>query len=178
MLMRTLKLSVLLVVGSLLAACSSNEPVAEQTEAAPVTDNSAASSTIGQADQGGVSRGNPLDDPESLLFTKIVYFEYDRAEVRPEDRAIVEAHGSYLAANPGATVTLEGHADERGSREYNIALGERRANSVLQLMTLLGAGDAQIRTVSYGEEQPAMEGHDEEAWFQNRRVEIVYRSAQ
>ena len=85
---------------------------------------------------------------------------------------MVEAHGRYLADNANASVTLEGHADERGSREYNIALGERRANAVRQLMTLIGANGAQIRVVSYGEERPAVDGHDESAWTQNRRVEI------
>jgi len=81
----------------------------------------------------------------------------------------------YLSERPGALVTLEGHADERGSREYNIALGEQRANAVRRLMSLLGAAGSQIRTISYGEERPAADGHDESAWGLNRRVEIIYR---
>ena len=88
----------------------------------------------------------------------------------------MEAHAHYLAANAGATVTLEGHADERGSREYNIGLGERRAVGVRQLMSLLGASGSQIRTVSYGEERPAVDGHSESIWSANRRVEIIYRT--
>ena len=90
-------------------------------------------------------------------------------------RGTIEAHSRYLAEHPGALITLEGHADERGSREYNIALGERRAHAVRQLMTLLGATNPQIRTISYGEERPAAVGHDESTWQLNRRVEIIYR---
>lgn len=118
--------------------------------------------------------GDPLDDPESPLATRVVYFELDSSEIRDEDRAIVEAHAGYLAAHPQARVRLEGHADERGSREYNIALGERRANAVHQLMGLFGVGDEQLTTISYGEERPAASGHDESAWQRNRRVELEY----
>lgn len=115
-----------------------------------------------------------LNDPDSPLSTRIIYFEYDSSQVQPEYRSVVEAHAAFLAEHPDQSVTLEGHADERGSREYNLALGERRAESVKQQMTLLGASSSQIRTVSYGEERPAVDGHDEYAWSQNRRVEILY----
>lgn len=125
---------------------------------------------------GSAFRGHPLDDPQSPLATRVIYFDFDRAEVRAEFRPVVEAHAAYLAGNPGAQVTLEGHTDERGTREYNLGLGERRALAVQRLLTLLGAGGDQLRTVSYGEEQPAADGHDETAWQQNRRVEIVYLS--
>ena len=91
-----------------------------------------------------------------------------------EDRPIIEAHAGYLAAHPNARVILEGHTDERGSREYNLALGERRSIAVRQMMTVLGVSPDQIQVVSYGEEKPAAEGHDEEAWRLNRRVEITY----
>lgn len=115
-----------------------------------------------------------LNDPNSPLSTRIIYFEYDSSDVQPEYRSVVEAHAAFLAANPDQSVTLEGHADERGSREYNLALGERRAESIKQQMTLLGASSNQIRNVSYGEERPAVDGHDDYAWSQNRRVEILY----
>lgn len=115
-----------------------------------------------------------LNDPNSPLSTRIIYFEYDSSEVQPEYRSVVEAHAAFLANHPDQSVTLEGHADERGSREYNLALGERRAESIKQQMTLLGASSSQIRTVSYGEERPAVDGHDDYAWSQNRRVEILY----
>ena len=95
--------------------------------------------------------------------------------MQESERGAIEAHARYLSEHSGAQITLEGHADERGSREYNVALGERRAVAVRQLMTLLGANASQIRTVSYGEERPAAAGHDESAWRLNRRVEIVYR---
>lgn len=119
-------------------------------------------------------QGHPLDDPASPLSQRVVYFDFDSSEIKPEDREIVEAHAQYLVDHPNATVVLEGHTDERGSREYNIALGERRAKAVRRFVGLLGASDMQIRTVSYGEERPAELGHDESAWQLNRRVEIDY----
>lgn len=121
------------------------------------------------------TQGHPLDDSSSPLGTRTIYFEFDSSDVPESERATIEAHARYLSEHAGALLTLEGHADERGSREYNIALGERRADAVRQLMTLLGATDPQIRAISYGEERPASDGHDESAWRLNRRVEIVYR---
>jgi peptidoglycan-associated lipoprotein len=112
--------------------------------------------------------------PGSPLSKRVVYFDFDRSDVREEDRPVVEAHAAYLAANPGTPVILEGHADERGSREYNLALGERRAISVRQLMAVLGVSNDQVQVVSFGEEKPANEGHDESAWTLNRRVELTY----
>lgn len=125
-----------------------------------------------EGDRAGMSA---LDDPDSPLAKRIIYFEYDSSDIRPEYRTTVEAHAAFLAANQSVVVTLEGHADERGSREYNLALGERRAESVRRQMSLLGASAAQFRVVSYGEERPAVDGHDDYAWSQNRRVEIIYR---
>jgi peptidoglycan-associated lipoprotein len=148
-------------------------PVVEDRTTAPGAEGATGAETRGMRG-GGAFQGHPLDDPQSPLATRVIYFDFDRAEVREEFRPVVEAHAGYLADNPGAQVTLEGHTDERGSREYNLGLGERRAQSVERLLTLLGAGGDQVRTVSYGEEQPAAEGHDEAAWSQNRRVEIIY----
>lgn len=111
---------------------------------------------------------------QALLNTLTVYFSYDASEVAGEFRDVVIAHGEYLAANPDVTVTIEGHCDERGSREYNIALGERRANSVKDLLVAQGSDERQIVTISYGEERPAMEGSTEQAWAKNRRVEFLY----
>ena len=105
---------------------------------------------------------------------RVVYFDYDRAELRPEFLDIVASHGRWLAQNPQARVRLEGHTDERGSREYNIALGERRAKTVSRMLQLQGVSSAQLRTVSYGEELPVDEGHDPEAWSLNRRVNVIY----
>jgi len=134
-------------------------------------DTGAEARGTGDSEQGGRSA---LDDPNSPLAVRVIYFEYDSSEVLPQYRNVVEAHAAYLAGNPNTVITLEGHADERGSREYNLALGERRAYGVKSQMTLLGAKDNQIRTVSYGEERPALEDHDEGAWSKNRRVEILY----
>ncbi|MCP4041007.1 MAG: peptidoglycan-associated lipoprotein Pal [Gammaproteobacteria bacterium] len=125
-------------------------------------------------EEGTGFRGHPLDDPDSPLAKRVIYFDFDRSTVRADFRAVVEAHASYLAEQRGANVTLEGHADERGSREYNMGLGEQRANAVKRLMTMFGVDGGQIESVSYGEERPAEEGHDESAWQYNRRVEIIY----
>jgi peptidoglycan-associated lipoprotein len=131
--------------------------------------------TQGMADEEAF-QGHPLDDPSSPLSQRTIYFAFDSSHIEEENRSIIDAHAQWLADHPGAGVTLEGHADERGTREYNIALGERRANAVRQLLALTGASGGQINTISYGEERPAVEGHDESAWRFNRRVEVVYRN--
>ncbi|MGE0810561.1 MAG: peptidoglycan-associated lipoprotein Pal [Immundisolibacter sp.] len=127
----------------------------------------------GAGSGSGFAAGS-LDDPSSPLSQRKIYFGLDRYDVSDEYRALVEAHAGYLRSSPSAAVTLEGHTDERGSREYNIALGERRSNAVRDLLVALGASATQITTVSYGEEKPASDCHDESCWSQNRRVEIVY----
>ncbi len=106
--------------------------------------------------------------------TLVIYFDYDRSAIREEYGAILQAHGAWLAANPGGRLRLAGHADERGTPEYNLALGSRRAYAVAQALTALGAGDGQWSTVSFGEEQPAEDGAHEGAWSKNRRVELIY----
>lgn len=118
--------------------------------------------------------GNPLDDPNSLLAKRVIYFDFDKSDIKGDFRDVIQAHAEYLANNSDVSVTLEGHADERGTREYNIALGERRANAVKSMLTLQGAAASQIRVVSYGEERPAALGHDEDAWALNRRAEFIY----
>jgi peptidoglycan-associated lipoprotein len=130
--------------------------------------------TEGGIGQGGEFGESALAGPKASLKNRTIYFDYDRDEVKSEFREIVAAHGRYLAANPNARVRLEGHADERGSREYNIGLGDRRAQAVKQALLLQGAGASQNSTVSYGEERPALTGSDEESWALNRRVELVY----
>ncbi|MCG5515910.1 MULTISPECIES: peptidoglycan-associated lipoprotein Pal [unclassified Ectothiorhodospira] len=115
-----------------------------------------------------------LDDPDSPLSTRVIYFEFDRDTVRSEFVDVIAAHGDYLSRHSEARVRLEGHTDERGTREYNLSLGERRAQSVRRMLMLQGARDEQIQVVSYGEEMPAELGSNEEAWEQNRRVEIVH----
>ncbi len=132
---------------------------------------------LNNRDRGGVDGAQPFrEDPlPDLLGDLVVYFEYDLSDIRSEFNAMLAAHGRYLANNPSANIRLEGHADERGSREYNIGLGERRAQAVRRVLLLQGASGTQISTVSYGEERPAILGSDEEAWKLNRRVELVYQ---
>lgn len=115
-----------------------------------------------------------LDNPESLLSKRIVLFDFDRSEIRAEYRELVAAHARFAAANPSARVTLEGHADERGSREYNLGLGERRGNAVSGAMSAQGARGNQINVVSYGEERGVCSDSTESCWQRNRRAEIVY----
>ena len=140
---------------------------------ASIEDRGSSASTSG-ASQGGVWTGNPLDNPNSLLSTKTIYFEFDRSEIRSEFIDVLRAHAAYLNTNRSASVRVEGHADERGSREYNIGLGERRANSVRDFLEAEGVSDSQINTISYGEERPASLGHDEISWAENRRAVLVY----
>lgn len=126
------------------------------------------------ANAQGQFSGDELNDPSSPLSQRSIYFDYDSSEIPAEYRPVIEAHAKYLAGHTDTLVTLEGNTDERGSREYNLALGEGRAESVKRMMVLLGASAGQIRIVSYGEERPVADGHDEDAWRLNRRVDIVY----
>ena len=180
----TTRLLLVLGLSAMLFGCSSDQIKEEQEVEvedystsggvdAGSEENGSGAQAYGTDDASG-SFFSELDDPASQLSVRIIYFEYDSSDVKAEYRPVVEAHARYLSQNPGTTITLEGHADERGSREYNLALGERRAQSVKQQMLLLGAMADQIRLVSYGEERPAIDGHDEYSWQQNRRVEILY----
>jgi len=117
---------------------------------------------------------NPLRDPNNILSKRSVYFDYDSFVVKDEYRPLVEAHARYLQQNRSARATVQGNTDERGSREYNIALGQKRADSVKRMMTLLGATESQIETVSFGKEKPKNPGHDESAYAENRRDDILY----
>ncbi len=123
------------------------------------------------SDMDAISR---LQQTEGALANRTIYFEFDSAKLTSESIQILETHGSFVAGNGEVSVRLEGHADERGSREYNIALGDRRAQSVRRVLLFQGASADQVETVSYGEEEPAMQGHTEEAWAKNRRVELIY----
>ena len=132
-------------------------------------------STSSQNGGGGITE-TPLEaEQRRLMGQLVVYFDYDTADILPEFNALLAAHGQNLARNPNTQLRLEGHADERGSREYNIGLGERRAQAVRRVLMLQGAAGTQLTTVSYGEERPAQTGSDDEAWRLNRRVELVYR---
>jgi len=123
---------------------------------------------------GGDYKVTDLNDSSSVLSRRVIYFAYDQSTIEPEYFEILNAHSELLASNPNLTIRLEGHADERGSREYNVALSERRAQAVKQFMDLKGVGSKQSQTVAYGEELPVDPGHNEAAWSKNRRVEIKY----
>ena len=163
---------VLLIVGFLgLAACSSStlpDPDRDDTAGSDSSVN-----TGGYDDSYDEMEGLPDDSDIGELAT-IIFFDFDSSEVRAEDTDTVAAHAVVMSGNMRVKVRLEGHADERGSREYNIGLGERRAQAVRRLLLLQGVSAGQISTVSFGEERPRATGSTESAWAQNRRVEITY----
>jgi peptidoglycan-associated lipoprotein len=160
-----------------LAGCGP-KPVKPGAGAATPGENTAAqsegASAAGAAAGASASQEETAGPQAGLLATRVVYFDFDSAVIQGQGVDVVAAHAKYLATHPEARVRLEGNTDERGSREYNIGLGDRRAQSVRRAMLLQGVAEGQITTVSYGEERPADPGHDEAAWAKNRRVEIVY----
>jgi peptidoglycan-associated lipoprotein len=115
-----------------------------------------------------------LNDPASILAKRSIYYAFDKDAVPAEDKAMLQAHGKYLSEHTARKVEVAGYADERGSNEYNLALGQRRADGVAKLLKLSGAGAAQVKTTSFGEEKPKAAGHDEAAWAQNRRSDLNY----
>ena len=139
----------------------------EQTEALPGSGNG----VVG-VDAAGAAE---LKDPNNILSKRIVYFDFDKSNIKPEFQALIAAHAAFLKKYPNARVVLQGNTDERGSPEYNMALGQRRADAVKQALEVLGVNDNQIETISFGEEKPAALGHDEAAWKLNRRTVIVYQ---
>ncbi len=169
-------------VMALIAGCkSTEEKPAPVEEGAPTATAPAGGATTSGAPAGGVSgtSGGPysaaaLRDPNNILSKRSIYFDFDEFVIKDQYRPIIEAHAKYLQANRGARATLQGHTDERGTREYNIALGQKRADAVKKMMVLLGAQEIQIETVSFGKEKPRREGHDETSWTENRRVDIVH----
>jgi len=148
-------------------------PVEERTPSTSST-TTTGSSAGGVSGSATASTTNPLKDPRSILSKRSVYFDFDRYEVKDEFKPLVEAHAKYLSGNKSARMTVQGNCDERGSREYNIALGQRRADQVKRMMALYGATDNQVETVSFGKEKPRNPGHDEGAWAENRRDDMVY----
>jgi peptidoglycan-associated lipoprotein len=169
-------LLILLTAATLtLTACNRGNTVPDDAGATDANGADAGLSTDRQGDGGSITE-TPLEAEQRRLMQQlVVYFDYDEAEILPEFNALLQAHGQFLARSPNTQLRLEGHTDERGSREYNIGLGERRAQAVRRVLTLQGAAGTQLTTVSYGEERPAQSGSDDEAWRLNRRVELVYR---
>ncbi|WP_018867503.1 MULTISPECIES: peptidoglycan-associated lipoprotein Pal [unclassified Thioalkalivibrio] len=177
------RLTLAAVVIAALSACATPTRDAEDAERAAERERAAEQERAEReaAEARGIGRDREfdaaaLDDPDSPLAERLVYFDFDRDEVKSEFMPMLEAHAAYLAENPGARMRLEGHTDERGTREYNLALGERRAQSVRRVLNLNGASDDQLEVISYGEEMPVAFQQNEEAWAKNRRVELVYES--
>lgn len=185
---RTVLVWIAVLMTALTSACSNHKarptPNASANTAVPADQ----SGTTGAADQNAANAANAANTAAvangsapgvegpvgGLLDTKTIYFEFDSSQIKSDYNPILAAHAKYLSSNPSVRVRLEGNTDERGTREYNIGLGERRAQAVRQALMLQGVADAQITTVSYGEERPAVTGHAEAAWSKNRRVDIVY----
>ncbi len=164
-----------------LAGCSSVD--LEDPKPAPIVDATASTGTKTGPDPRAVApvdaqagRGlDPLNDPNNPLSKRSVFFDFDSFVVKSEYQPVVQTHGQYLGTNKQRRVTVEGHTDERGGREYNLALGQKRAEAVKQRLMLLGVTDTQIETVSFGEEKPRGSGASEDAWAQNRRADLNYR---
>jgi len=174
--MRTL---LVLLMSVWLAACAgrSGTTVDDEIFDSMPGDSGAVSRGVGDGTlgQGSEFGGEGVPGPRGgVLDSRVIYFDFDRSEIRPEYSEMLQAHGRYLASNRNARLRLEGHTDERGTREYNIGLGERRAQAVRRVLTLQGVDSGQLITVSYGEERPAVIGSDEEAHALNRRVELIY----
>ena len=170
--MSYLKLITVGLVAVLLAGCPAS-PSVPDPEPTDTTYGESGASTDGMGD-GGMGDGEYLDDPSAGELQMVIYFDFDSSEVRPQDRDLVSRHAVLMSNNTRVNVRLEGHADERGSREYNIGLGERRSVSVKSILLVHGAAESQLVPVSFGEERPADLGGDETAWQLNRRVELVY----
>jgi peptidoglycan-associated lipoprotein len=167
------KLLILALVAITLAGCGNKDTIPDPDANEPVagqdTEDTGYDDGDGFPDGEEVPYGTMVDD-----LATVIYFDYDSSELRAEDTEIVANHAQQLGNNAGMSVRLEGHGDERGSREYNIGLGERRAQTVRRLLLIQGASASQVSTVSFGEERPAVEGSSEAAYSQNRRVEITY----
>ena len=177
------KLLIIVAVAGLLGACRGDvkEEGAPVTEAKPEMVKPPAKVTpppvaVVKPVESKPIAANPLKDPGNILSKRSVYFDFDSSSVKDEFKPLVTAHARYLTDNRGRRIVIQGNTDERGSREYNLALGQRRSDSVKKMMLLLGVQDGQIETVSFGEEKPRATGSDEGSFAENRRSDIVYDS--
>jgi peptidoglycan-associated lipoprotein len=153
------------------AGVEDRQPTAAGAQAQPVKPGQVSSVDL----TGKTPAKSPLTDPNNILSRRSIYYDYDSYDVKDQYKDLVEAHAKYLRDNPGRKMLIQGNTDERGSREYNVSLGQRRSDSVKKMLLLLGAKEDQIESVSLGEEKPKAEGHDEQAWAQNRRSDILYQ---
>jgi peptidoglycan-associated lipoprotein len=162
------------VLAALAVGCST-QPASDSTST-PAQSSGAAQQPV-QGQTGQSSLGNAPDPVrrQGMLANRSIYYDFDRYEIKPESRALIEAHARYLRENPNVKVRIEGNADERGSAEYNLALGQQRSGGVQKVMSLLGVPEGRIEAISLGKEKPKAAGHDETSWSENRRSDIVYR---
>ncbi|MBC3906660.1 MULTISPECIES: peptidoglycan-associated lipoprotein Pal [Undibacterium] len=157
----------------LMTACASKVPLEDKK----IEDNSTNKGTTTQTDTNTVKQVTAVVDPltQGALAKRSIYFDYDSYAVKDEFKPVVEAHAKYLVANKNRNILIQGNTDERGGREYNLALGQKRAEAVRKSLTLLGVSDAQIEAVSLGKEKPKATGSDEASWAENRRSDILYK---
>jgi peptidoglycan-associated lipoprotein len=168
----------LLLLASLLAACASTSKPTETPSTTPPSDAQTAPATPPKSAAELEAEAKHSEDQVKrmqLLTEEVIYFDFDSATISPHARSVIEAHSQYVLENPDVSLEIAGHCDERGTREYNLALGERRAQAVQKLMLAFGVSGKQTKVVSFGEEKPIDPAHDEGAWKKNRRVELVYK---
>ncbi|WP_034412058.1 peptidoglycan-associated lipoprotein Pal [Derxia gummosa] len=166
-----------LIALAALAACSSKVPVETKPAAIDTAAPAPAPAAGAKTDPRAVApvAVDPLNDPQSPLAKRSVYFDFDSYAVKADYQGTVDAHGKYLASRADRKVSIEGNCDERGTREYNLALGQKRAEAVRKALTLVGAADGQLEAVSFGKEKPKATGHDEASWAENRRADLRYQ---
>ncbi len=159
----------------LLSACSSPVKVAETpAPVVPVAQSKPADTRA--VTPIAAQEIDPLNDPKSILANRSVYFDFDNYAVKPEYSQLIQAHAKYLSAHKAQKILIQGNTDERGGREYNIVLGQKRSDAVRKLMLTFGASESQIESVSFGKDKPKANGHDEAAWAENRRADIYYQA--
>jgi peptidoglycan-associated lipoprotein len=170
-------LAFIVTTAAILSACSTPVKIAEP---APVVEQPVAKAAPAQPDTRTIQPVetkslDPLDDPKGVLANRSIYFDFDSYVVRADGKPVVENHSAYLTKNKARSILVQGNTDERGGSEYNLALGQKRAEAVRKAMTTLGVPESQIEAVSLGKEKPKATGSNEEAWAQNRRADIVYK---
>ena len=160
---------------ALVAACASTTDSTKDSGSAPASSSSSSATPSGTTSSQPSGSASSASMQVSMPSQRSVYYDFDQSDIKTGQRGTVEANAKYLVANPSTKVTVEGNCDERGSREYNLALGQRRSEGVVKMMGLLGVKSGQMEATSFGKEKPKAQGHDESAWQENRRSDIVYR---
>ncbi|SDI54497.1 peptidoglycan-associated lipoprotein Pal [Propionivibrio dicarboxylicus] len=168
------QLAIPALVALLIAGCSSTPSGPEQGAAPVETRGGSSVATVNAGNIDSAKLPRELTDPKSILSKRSIYFDYDSYEVKGEYKDLVAAHAKFLSNNRQFKMLIQGNTDERGSREYNLALGQKRSDAVKKMLTVLGAREDQVESVSLGEEKPKNEGHDEAAWSENRRGDMLY----